>query len=230
MNMEGTDRRLHRLHDGDLSADERAALDVEIAAEPELQKKLEGLHEVGVVVRAARTDDAAIDSEALWTAIEANISASAPLVEQKMAAEAAPGVKPTLRAIEGGASPATKPVEDTRSRRRRYIGIGVGVFAIAAAALLMIYGPPDAQPETVATDTTPPESTTPDTTAPDEQPTSVADASDYTEVLAVDFGTNVGTIFAVEGEGGQRYAVVWLDDVLKRDEGDATTDAPATPD
>jgi hypothetical protein len=28
----------------------------------------------------------------------------------------------------------------------------------------------------------------------------------------VDFGTNVGTIFAVEGDEGQRYAVVWLDD------------------
>jgi hypothetical protein len=40
----------------------------------------------------------------------------------------------------------------------------------------------------------------------------------------------VSTIFAVEGEGGQRYAVVWLDDVLKRDDAELPVEAPSTPD
>jgi hypothetical protein len=224
MNTESIDRRLHRLHDGDLSAEERAALEKEIAADPVLAKKLEGLREVAVVVHAARTEGAGeIDGEALWKAIEAEITAEAPATQAPAAS-----ARPALRAIEGGAAPkAAAPAEDVRARRRRYIGVAVGVFAIAAAALLMIYGPPDAPPETVA-ETTPAPSTTDAVPEVDEQQAS-ASASDYTEVLAVDFGTNVGTIFAVEGEGGQRYAVVWLDDVLKQDEGDAPLDAP-TPD
>ncbi len=194
--------RLHRFHDDDLSPEEKAELEKELAANPELGKKLEGLREVGAVVRAARTDDVPIDSDILWSAIEGKIASP---VE----------AKPALRAIEGGA-PKTAPVaEDPRTRRRRIIGIAVGAFAIAAAALLMIYGPPSTEPDTIAEPTLP-EVTAPEETAPEE---TVA-ATDYTEVLAVDFGTNVGTIFAVEGESGQRYAVVWLDDVLKRDEGD----------
>ncbi len=69
-----SDRRLHRLYDGDLSAEEKAALEQELAANPALGAKLEGLREIGVVVRAARTDDAPIDSEALWNGIEAKIA------------------------------------------------------------------------------------------------------------------------------------------------------------
>jgi hypothetical protein len=214
------DERLHRHYDDDLSAEEKAALDSEITALPAeeraaLGKKLEGLHEVGVVIRAARTDDAPIDSDALWKAIESRITAP----------EAS--AKPALRAIEGGSPKAGRVAtpEDPRARRRRRIGIFVGAFAIAAAALLMIYGPPNG--ETVASGTTLPETTpSPDEAPPDE---TVATATDYTEVLAVDFGTNVGTIFAVEGEGGQRYAVVWLDDVLKNDELETQQDeAPST--
>lgn len=226
MTTEGIDRRLHRLHDDDLSPEERAALEQEIAATPELGKKLDGLREVGVVLRAARTDDAPIDSDALWKAIESKIAIAAAETTAPEA-ETTP-VRPGLRAIDGGAA-KHPPVEDSRARRRRLIGITVGAFAIAAAALFVFYGTPATEPETVA-ETTPPATTTaPEETAPPEE-TTVADASDYTEVLAVDFGTNVGTIFAVEGEGGQRYAVVWLDDVLKHDETEPTADTPATPD
>jgi len=214
---ESTDRRLHRLHDDDLTPQERAEVESEIAAQPELGRKLEGLREVGVVLRAARTDDAPIDDEALWSAIEARLSA--------------PAAKPALRAIEGGATRAAPAVEDPRARRRRLIGIAVGTLAIAAAALLMFLGPPGTEPESIA-EVTPPESAIPDEAAPQDEGT--LPATDYTEVLAVDFGTNVGTIFAVEGEGGQRYAVVWLDDVLKRDEsdlpGEDAPEAPSTPD
>jgi len=192
---ESIDRRLHRMHDGDLDENERAAIEREIAASPELAKKLDGLREVGVVVRAARTDDAPIDGEALWQAVEAKITEPA---------------RPVLRAIEGGAKPAPAPAEDPSARRRRYFGIGVGVLAVAAAALLVIY---DARRggDTVA-------EVMPPSTPPIEEPAPAPPPLDYTEVLAVDFGTNVGTIFSVEGESGQRYAVVWLDDVLKHDE------------
>ena len=219
---ESVERRLHRLYDDDLSAQEREALERELAASPELGLKLEGLREVGAVVRAARTDEAPIDGEALWRAIEAELVAGGTSTSaSEVESEGARRPRPVLRAIEGGAPPSRAPVEEPRTRRRRQIGIFVGALAIAAAALLMFYGqPPD--PTQVA-DRTPVETTAPSAPTADD-PTAddavAALAPDYTEVLAVDFGTNVGTIFAVEGEGGQRYAVVWLDDVLK-DEGEA---------
>jgi anti-sigma factor RsiW len=206
MSDEHIDRRLHRLHDGDLDESERAAIEKEIAADPALAAKLEGLREVGVVVRAARTDDAPIDGDAMWKAVETKITTPA---------------RPPLRAIEGG---ATKPIEDPRAQRRRYVGIAVGVLAIAAAAMLVIYDSQRSGEDTVAV-------------APPAPSTAIEEPAppppDYTEVLAVDFGTNVGTIFSVEGESGQRYAVVWLDDVLKHDEDPASapveTDVPVAP-
>ena len=63
---------------------------------------------------------------------------------------ASPVAKPALRAIEGGAPKTAPAAEDPRTRRRRIIGIAVGAFAIAAAALLMVYGPPTPEVETVA--------------------------------------------------------------------------------
>jgi hypothetical protein len=33
-----------------------------------------------------------------------------------------------------------------------------------------------------------------------------------TEVIGVDFGESTGTIFSLEGEGGEHYAVVWISD------------------
>lgn len=227
----GSDRRIHRLYDGDLSLEEQAALEKELAQAPALGAKLEGLREIGVVVRAARTDEAPIDSEALWKGIEAQIASEA---------EKAAKPRPALRAIEGGrstskddAAPAATapapaaPVEDLQTRRRRTIGIALGVLAIAAAALFVWLG--QGEPDRIA-ETTPPASEVapgPEDEAPPEE--AVATAIDYTEVLAVDFGTNAGTIFAVEGEEGQRYAVVWLDDIEK-DEIDGTMGDPTLDD
>lgn len=223
MSTEGIDRRLHRLYDEDLSPEERAALEKEIAASPELGKKLEGLREVGVVLRAARTDEQPIDAEALWSGIAARIASPATSADVP-AAKSPAAARPALRAIEGG-KPTPAPAEHPATRRRRQIGIFFGALAVAAAALFVVYGTPpsdDATPVASGETPTPPAPTTVD---PGPAP---APATDYTEVLAVDFGTNVGTIFAVEGEGGQRYAVVWLDDVVKDE-----TEAPAptgTPD
>jgi hypothetical protein len=227
---ESIDRKIHRLHDGDLSAEEREALEREIAEKPELGKKLEGLHEVAVVVRAARTDDAPIDSELLWKQIEAGITTHGAAEVEGLADEAPEPEKarPVLRAIEGGKE-ETRAVEGPRARRNRIIGVVVGTFAIAAATLLVFFGSGDGDTTQPVAETTPPETET--TPAPEDDV--VPTTPDYTEVLAVDFGTNVGTIFAVEDEGGQRYAVVWLDDVLKHDEGDAPdeteSDVPSTP-
>jgi hypothetical protein len=44
-------------------------------------------------------------------------------------------------------------------------------------------------------------------------PPTAAEEVARTEVLEVDFGDNSGAIFSVEGEDGERYAVVWLADV-----------------
>lgn len=240
MSNEEQDRLLHRYHDGDLSPEERAAVEAQLASSEALRSKLDGLREVAVVVRAAAEDGAdpgAIDADALWAKIDAQITADrleatqaettkaettkAEVVAAPEAAKAE-SARPALRVVPGGVSTeAAKPAEDPQSRRRRQIGIFVGALAIAAAVLLAFFGPGDDETEgDVVADGTP----TP--TAPDRERPEWDGEPDHTEVLAVDFGTNVGTIFSVEGEEGQRYAVVWLDDVNKDAEAEGALPQP----
>lgn len=68
-------------------------------------------------------------------------------------------------------------------------GITMTVLA-AAAAIVLMYGRPAPAPVEHAEVTSPRGS----------------------EVVEVDFGSNAGTHFTVEGERGQRLAVVWIDD------------------
>jgi anti-sigma factor RsiW len=220
MSNEEQDRLLHRYHDGDLSPEERAAVEAELASSDTLRSKLDGLREVSVVVRAAAQDGAGeIDAGALWAKIDAQLAAdraeAAPAVTATNEAPAESATaRPALKLVPGGATTAqpTPVVEDPQSRRRRQIGVFVGALAIAAAVMLALFGPGDDDGADVVADgttdpgaPTPPESARPEW---DGEP-------DHTEVLAVDFGTNVGTIFSVEGDEGQRFAVVWLDDVNK---------------
>jgi hypothetical protein len=226
------DRRLHRYFDGDLSAEEREALEREIAADASgvLGRKLTALGDVRTLVRGAVEQPLAeADSAAMWAAIESGAGLSTTKAEP--AAASTETKRPALRLVpgSGGAdvqdakrelapAPQATPIEDPATRRRRRLGVGIGLLALAAAALLAFLRPGDPPRETIA--------------STDEVPPPVVDAVDppdsmRTEVLAVDFGTNVGTIFAVEGNAGQRYAVVWLDDAVKIDEGAASPDEQA---
>lgn len=70
-------------------------------------------------------------------------------------------------------------------------GLTVTVLA-AAAAFVLVFGRRGAEPT--------------------EPKTATAPVQQGSEVLEVDFGSNAGTHFTVEGERGERLAVVWIDD------------------
>ncbi|MDQ3033281.1 MAG: hypothetical protein M3Y87_12755 [Myxococcota bacterium] len=217
MGEEHPDRTLHRYFDGDLSPEEVSEVRARLDADPALRAKLEGLREVRALVRetvAPALDE--LPSEDLWARIEAQVepaaakaaapalvAAGAPAAAKQVAApEKADG--PRLRGIEGGRTAAAPEP----ARGRRIATIAIAGLALAAAILLLVIQP--GETGTVGD---------PDAIAVVEPPTGpgIAEAAEEdvfrTEVLEVDFGDNSGAIFAVEGEGGERYAVVWLADV-----------------
>jgi len=276
----GPDALLHRYVDGDLSPEERSALEARLPHEPVLRDKVATLQALGTLVRevsAPREGSGTLQgprSEALWAAIEAELAAagrdaadlsvadrsvadlgvtgggeggSAAHVPGTSALEPASragsvGSRSGLRVIEGGGSegpvdagvargPRTPRRSETPDERRhRRAGITIGVLALAAAALLVWLRPGgDAPGEgAVARRSDAPDPVL-DATPGDPEPSAaeLAAARDEalgTEVLEVDFGTGAGTIFAVEGEGGERFAVVWLteDGVSEDGTGDGT--------
>lgn len=233
MNEESThDTRLHRYFDGDLSAEEAAEVRRALDADPALRAKLDGLREVRAVVRESVAADLRaepVPSEDLWARIEGSLDAPAGAVgagalDAPTAARAegldAPakreGDRPGLRVVDGGAPRAPAAAPSAELRRRRIAGIVVGALALAAAVLLIVLRPgepdPGQGPVAEGSEERPlqPGEVEP---APGEQATTAAEEVARTEVLEVDFGDNSGAIFSVEGDDGERYAVVWLADV-----------------
>ncbi|AKF05319.1 anti-sigma factor family protein [Sandaracinus amylolyticus] len=214
------DDRLHRYFDGELSPEEASEVRRLVETEPALRAKLDGLREVRAVVRASVADELDdVPSDDLWARIESRIA-------EKPAA--AP--QPALRAVEGGRSEerARTPKAHDPARQRRIAGVVIAGLALAAAVLLLVLRPGEPPP---GTDGRP--------IAQGEQPGREDDAIDLgasepdaeelvfqTEVLEVDFGSNSGAVFAVEGDDGERYAVVWLADVQPKPPVDAIEPPP----
>jgi anti-sigma factor RsiW len=204
---------LHRYVDGDLRADERAALEARAKTDPTIRARIEGLLEVRQLVSDVTTDAGRdLDSAALFARIESKIAGSVGTSSSEISVDEVDGKKrPDLRVISGGGD--KKPTEvPAEVRRRRMIGVVIGGLAVAAAAAIALtqFG---GEPE-VATEHGDEHPTVPGTVpGEDESEPEVADAEPArTEVLEVDFGTNAGTIFAVEGDAGDRYVVVWLEE------------------
>jgi hypothetical protein len=210
-------RRIHRYVDGDLSEAERAELAAEASRDPSLRPRIEGLLEVRQLVGAVAEDAARdLDADALFAGIEAKLaadregadhggaetSAAAQSVEELSAPR-----RPALRVLPGGQAEGTRaPAEaPAEVRRRRVIGVVIAGLAVAAAAIIALTQLGEA-PEVARVE--PP---APEAPAPPEETVAEAEPA-RTEVLEVDFGTNAGTIFAVEGDGGDRYVVVWLEE------------------
>lgn len=210
------DRDLHRLHDGELSADEAAVLRERVSKDAAARTKLAALGELRRAVRTAAPVPDAAESDALWARIAEQIAT--PSREAATGAEsAAPKEtraaveRPALRVVPGGrsAEPARGDARAVDShhhegRGRRLATVIIASLAVAAATLLVLLRPGE---EPVAEETH-----TDGGTAQPEQAIAVTEEPSHTEVLEVDFGMNTGTVFAVEGEGGERYAVVWLQD------------------
>jgi hypothetical protein len=223
---------VHRYVDGDLTAAERAELVRRAGGDPSIAQRIEGVLEVGALTQAAAMHAGqggaadGIDADALFAKIESAIEmeASSDGVPVARAVERA---RPDLRVLEGGAAKGagrdaarksgSTPAMPPDVRRRRLIGLVIGGLAVAAAAVIA-FTMSNPTEETVAVedpgvspsvgpgnDGT--EAPGPTELAPDE----LAEAN-RTEVLEVDFGTNVGSIFSVEGDDGERYVVIWLDE------------------
>jgi anti-sigma factor RsiW len=235
---EQVDTKLHRYFDGDLPPEEAAALRRRLEADPVLRAQLDGLAEVRAVLRAfAEAQAGDVPSEALWERIEARLGGdrrdrrdvpetgtqplraaeqgAVDLIAMRDVPET--GTQPpakerigkrAFRAIAGGRSEERQVTSSSEAGRRRTIGIVVAAVALAAAAFLVVLAPDAGGPESQA-------SVSARHTVPDRRPSAEPTLSEIvqrTEVLKIDFGNHWGAIFAVEGQNGERYAVVWLED------------------
>jgi hypothetical protein len=212
-------RRIHRYVDGDLSETEQAALSARAASDPTVRARIDGLLEVrGLVQEVAEEACRDLDADGLFAGVERAIAAESSGAESSGAEssgaessgadqstdELSVPRRPALRVLPGGQDAGTKASDEVR--RRRVIGVVIAGLAVAAAAVIALtqLGEP---PEVARTE--PPAAG--EAPAPPEEALAEA-APARTEVLEVDFGTNAGTIFAVEGDEGDRYVVVWLEE------------------
>lgn len=212
----------------------------EAADDGVLREKLEALGELRALVRAASESELEpLDADATWAQIAARIegAASEELEPRTSTPRLTPAARPALRVIDGGLSerareerpdasertetappsllerdePVSPRDSETKKRaqqvrQRRLTVMAVTGFAAAAAAVIAFLGPADGPaPDTIAT------VEGPVVIEPTHDPV-LEEQLHRTEVLAVDFGANVGTVFSIEGEAGSRYAVVWLSD------------------
>src|SRR5690606_41299445 len=110
----------------------------------------------------------------------------------ELARSLSPPVSDALFACIERAIDQEHEAERPRLRLLPFGGAGVTVTILAAAAaFVLVYGR---------------------RTAPSETEQALMPAHQGSEILEVDFGSNAGTHFTVEGEHGERLAVVWIDD------------------
>ncbi len=167
------EEKLQMFFDGELAPEEEAAVRRDLEGSEEGAAQLREWEELRAAMQSVSSEwRGALDSDALFARIEAEIGA--PALQEAVEPAAAPA-PPVLRVVPGG-------------RERRIWGAVATGFAAAAAIFLAVVAWPAEQ-------------------APNGLPMARG-----TEVLEVDFGSNAGTIFNVEGGAGESLAVVWIDD------------------
>jgi anti-sigma factor RsiW len=178
---------VHRYFDGDLSPSEHDEAEALLAGSAEARALLEQMSRSRSLLCAAagewEDELSAGQSDDLFARITSAIDAAA-----EPSASEAPSAP--VGADDAEARPALKVIRG--GRRRAFAGLGV-VFAAAAAITLAVVGGPG-RPAELANGGGP-----------------VASRAG-SEVIAVDFGQNTGTLFNVEGQAGQPLAVVWISD------------------
>ncbi|MCG8558066.1 MAG: hypothetical protein MJD61_22680 [Proteobacteria bacterium] len=184
------DNALQRYFDGELSRAEASDLEHELAADPLSAARLEQLRRLSRLMTAA-SDDAAksLDSDGLFARIEAVRSHAAgksgPLARSH---PAAPNLLERVWSWIGGLAP------------KRQVWMPVAGATVMAAAVLLTFFVPEmelgdevARPVGSAT-----------------EPASLTGQG--SEVVVVDFGDHVGTLFEVFGADGRATPVVWIND------------------
>lgn len=185
------DDKLQQYFDGELSDAEAEAIRKELEASEDVQLRLSALsrlHDLIGITAEDIADD--LPSDDLYAQIRAGIREQ----EEK-------GFGKGLKVIEGGAK--DEPVEGWKV----WIPVAGG-FAVAAAVLFAVLLP---------NANTSDESATAETTVDvEESGMTVIEEGEIrvlgSEVEEVDFGTNTGTVFQVEGQAGEPIAVVWIND------------------
>ena len=212
------------------SSDETPAIDAD-AAWAQIAARIEGAENADLEARASSPRIAG--SRPALRVIEGGLSDKA-LRETGARIEARAGDDGEARGIEreesapagllkrndgaaGDRDDESKRRERQVQRRRTLIMLVSGLAAAAAAAITFLAPGEPAPVDTVAIES--------DETGAPAVDRLAEEQLRRTEVITVDFGSNTGTVFSVEGAEGARYAVVWLADEAEK-EPDATTDEP----
>lgn len=151
--------------------------------EAELRRELEGSAEAAAELRQWATMRGALAKvSAEWSG-----KLDSDALFARIEAEIQTGADVDERPPASEAAPVELRVVPGGRERRIWGGLATGLAAAAAIFLAVIAWP--------------------------EKPGSPSlETARGTEVLAVDFGANAGTVFEVEGGAGQPLAVIWIDD------------------
>lgn len=203
--MAGGDDRLQQYFDGELTGEAADAVRLELEESSEVRAKLEGLAQLRTLLaRAADDRGDEIDSDALFAGITAKLATASddddPMLpvgdeaDDEASAEPPRSARPQLGVIPGGKKADTTAAPAAK-KRSNAVWLGTAaVLAVAAAVLLIVLprvgGGGQTGPDAPLAAAPPPGS----------------------EVVDVDFGYSTGAIFSVEGQEGERLAVVWISD------------------
>lgn len=177
------DDKLQRYFDGELTDGEATVMRREIEASDLEKARIRQLERLGELMQLdAEVLSEDLDSDALFASIEAGIAEEGP----------------RLQLIEGA-----------RRKQRAGVAVAVAVAIAAAVTLVLLLKPPadnvaerhpmDTDREEIAIEIEDPQ-------------LHILHPPAGSEVVRIDFGSNTGTIFQVEGNHGQPLAVVWIDE------------------
>ncbi len=182
------EEKLQQYFDGELPESEAERVRRAIDESEEARAGLQRLERLRSLIALAAEDSASdVPSDDLFAKIRAGI---------------APTRHAPFRVIEGEAK--RQPPARTEGWK---VGLAAGMgLAVAAAVLLFV----------LATESEPPVAETPEQGEPTVEVRELAvttlEAPQGSEVEEVDFGSNIGTVFEVEGDAGEPIAVVWIND------------------
>lgn len=176
------DDKLQRYFDGELTEGEATVMRRDIEASDLEKARIRQLERLGELM--------VFDAEEIASDIDSDALFAS--IEAGIAQEG-----PRLQLIEG-------------ARRKQQAGVAVAVaVAIAAAVALVLLLKP---PATDVAETHPMDDDREIIVHHDETEMHIVHPPAGSEVVRIDFGSNTGTIFQVEGNHGQPLAVVWIDE------------------
>lgn len=209
------DQLLSQYFDGELPAEEAAALRAQLAEDANLRAKLEGLEHLSTLLRTGAEAAAdGLDDEDLFARITARAAEAevdddpmfpSEVPEDEPLAPMVEAPRPGLRVVPGGkATDREIPAQVVPPRRTGLWVIAGTALAAAAALLFFVFRGPF----------------TGDSTGTGGDDIAFATPPPGSEVEEVDFGYSTGAIFSVEGREGEHYAVVWISDEKIEPEGE----------